>query len=126
MTSVEITTERIKAATDIVTLIGGYVKLKKTGNRFTGLCRFHQEETPSFAVEPTKGQWCCYGCGAWGEIGAFGQSFDDERDRLSRQPGLQLTVAIDRAEHRARGDRRPFEPFLNRANWACGGRPTPS
>ena len=46
--------ERVKQQADIVRVIGEYVRLKKTGQNFTGLCPFHQEKTPSFAVHPVQ------------------------------------------------------------------------
>ena len=47
--------EAVKAATDIVALVEGYTRLRKSGARFTGLCPFHQEKTPSFGVSPDRG-----------------------------------------------------------------------
>src|SRR5471030_2105839 len=44
--------EKVKQQADIVRVIGEYVRLKKTGQNFTGLCPFHQEKSPSFAVHP--------------------------------------------------------------------------
>ncbi len=48
--SYEIIAEKVKQQADIVRVIGEYVRLRKTGQNFTGLCPFHQEKTPSFAV----------------------------------------------------------------------------
>jgi len=46
--------DRVKQQADIVRVIGEYVRLKKSGQNFTGLCPFHAEKSPSFAVHPTK------------------------------------------------------------------------
>ncbi len=52
-------------------MIGEYVRLKKSGANFTGLCPFHQEKTPSFAVHPTKQIYHCFGCGVGGDVFKF-------------------------------------------------------
>ena len=52
-------------------MIGEYVRLKKSGQNFTGLCPFHQEKTPSFAVHPVKQIYHCFGCGAGGDVFKF-------------------------------------------------------
>jgi DNA primase len=63
--------ERVKQQADIVRVIGEYVRLKKSGRNFTGLCPFHQEKTPSFAVHPVKQIYHCFGCGAGGDVFKF-------------------------------------------------------
>jgi DNA primase len=63
--------ERVKQQADIVRVIGEYVRLKKAGQNFMGLCPFHQEKTPSFAVHPVKQIYHCFGCGASGDVFKF-------------------------------------------------------
>ena len=63
--------EAVKAATDIVALVEGYTRLRKSGSRYTGLCPFHQERTPSFGVSPDRGTFKCFGCGEGGDAIAF-------------------------------------------------------
>jgi len=63
--------EKVKQQADIVRVIGEYVRLKKTGQNFTGLCPFHQEKTPSFAVHPVRQIYHCFGCGVSGDIFKF-------------------------------------------------------
>ncbi len=63
--------EKVKQQADIVRVIGEYVRLKKSGQNFTGLCPFHQEKTPSFAVHPVKQIYHCFGCGAGGDVFKF-------------------------------------------------------
>src|SRR3979490_2154548 len=65
------TAERVKQQADIVRVVGEYVRLKKTGKDFRGLCPFHQEKTPSFTVSPTKQIFYCFGCGKGGDIFSF-------------------------------------------------------
>jgi len=63
--------ERVKQQADIVRVIGEYVRLKKSGQNFTGLCPFHAEKSPSFAVHPTKQIYHCFGCGVGGDVFKF-------------------------------------------------------
>lgn len=63
--------ERVKQQADIVRVVGEYVRLKKTGKDFAGLCPFHQEKTPSFTVSPTKQIFYCFGCGKGGDVFNF-------------------------------------------------------
>ncbi|MEO8480690.1 MAG: DNA primase [Acidobacteriota bacterium] len=61
----------LKAQTNIVSVIGDVVSLKKTGNTLKGLCPFHTEKTPSFNVNADKGFFKCFGCGVGGDVVKF-------------------------------------------------------
>src|SRR5256886_17619373 len=63
--------DRVKQQADIVRVVGEYVRLKKSGANFTGLCPFHAEKSPSFAVHPTKQIYHCFGCGVGGDVFQF-------------------------------------------------------
>src|SRR6516225_2672142 len=63
--------ERVKQQADIVRVVGEYVRLKKTGKDYSGLCPFHQEKTPSFTVSPVKQIFYCFGCGKGGDVYNF-------------------------------------------------------
>ncbi len=63
--------DRVKQQADIVRVIGEYVRLKKSGQNFTGLCPFHAEKSPSFAVHPVKQIYHCFGCGKGGDVFSF-------------------------------------------------------
>lgn len=61
----------LRAQTDIVSVIGEVVALRRTGATWKGLCPFHQERTPSFNVVPDKGIFKCFGCGKGGDVFTF-------------------------------------------------------
>ncbi|HTR82309.1 MAG TPA: DNA primase [Bacteroidota bacterium] len=68
--------EEIRNATDIVEYIGSFVKLKKRGKNYVGLCPFHSEKTPSFNVSPDKGMYYCFGCSRGGDVIKFVMEWD--------------------------------------------------
>src|SRR5205823_6455027 len=63
--------EAVKAAADVVEVISGRTPLRRSGARFTGLCPFHDERTPSFSVSPEKGTYYCFGCHRGGDAITF-------------------------------------------------------
>lgn len=63
--------EEIKNSADILTLIGEFVRLKRAGKNYVGLCPFHSEKNPSFTVNPEKQIFHCYGCKKGGDIFTF-------------------------------------------------------
>lgn len=65
--------EHLKSSVDIVRVVGDYVRLKRSGSgpRYTGLCPFHHEKTPSFSVHSTHQFYKCFGCGAGGDVIKF-------------------------------------------------------
>jgi DNA primase len=71
------TREQIRAASDIVDIIGAYVPLKKNGANFTALCPFHKEKTPSFNVNPHKQIFHCFGCHKGGDVFTFVKDYEN-------------------------------------------------
>ena len=63
--------QQILSRIDIIEIVGGFVKLKKRGVNYLGLCPFHSEKTPSFTVSPTKEIYKCFGCGRSGNTISF-------------------------------------------------------
>ncbi len=63
--------EEIRDAADLVEVVSDYVKLKKVGSSYKGLCPFHEEKTPSFHVTPRLRIYKCFGCGASGDVFNF-------------------------------------------------------
>jgi DNA primase len=65
------TIQQILSRIDIIEIVGGFVKLKKRGTNYLGLCPFHNEKTPSFTVSPAKEIYKCFGCGRSGNTISF-------------------------------------------------------
>jgi DNA primase len=87
--------DEVRTAADIVKIVGDYVKLRKAGANFMGLCPFHQEKTPSFAVHPTKQIFHCFGCGVGGDVFKFvmlidNLTFPEALRRVAEKAGVRL------------------------------------
>jgi DNA primase len=65
------TIQQILSRIDIIEIVGGFVKLKKRGANYMGLCPFHNEKSPSFTVSPAKEIYKCFGCGRSGNTISF-------------------------------------------------------
>ena len=86
---------RVRAATDIVALIGEHAALKRQGRRWVGLCPFHGEKTPSFSVNADEGFYYCFGCQAKGDAISFVRAiehldFVDAVRRLADKAGITI------------------------------------
>jgi len=89
------TLEQVRAASDIVDIIGGYIPLKRNGANFVALCPFHREKTPSFNVNPQKQIFHCFGCHKGGDVFAFVKEhenidFPDAVRRLAERARIPL------------------------------------
>jgi len=71
------TREQIRAASDIVDVIGAYLPLKRAGANFTALCPFHKEKSPSFNVNPQKQIFHCFGCHKGGDVFTFVKEYEN-------------------------------------------------
>lgn len=69
--------EEIRQKNDIVDIISGYVRLKKQGGNYFGLCPFHNEKSPSFSVSPYKQMYYCFGCGKGGNVFTFISEYEN-------------------------------------------------
>jgi len=99
--------DRVKQQADIVRVVGEYVRLKKSGQNFTGLCPFHSEKTPSFAVHPVKQIYHCFGCGAGGDVFKFVMEMDKITFPESvRAVAEKCGIAIPRARERTPEERK--------------------
>jgi DNA primase len=99
--------DRVKQQADIVRVVGEYVRLKKTGKDFSGLCPFHQEKTPSFTVSPLKQIFYCFGCGKGGDV--FNFVMDIEKSAFPeavRTVAEKCGIAIPRPRERSPEERQ--------------------
>ena len=85
----------VVSANDIVDIVSGYVRLKRSGSSFMGCCPFHREKTPSFHVSADKQLYHCFGCGAGGSVIQFimnaeGLDFPDALRFLADRAGIRL------------------------------------
>ncbi len=97
--------DRLREAADIVTVVGEYLTLRKTGRNHVGLCPFHGEKTPSFSVSREKGTYYCFGCKRGGDVIDFVMevervAFPEAVERLARQFGVELPAASPASRRR--------------------------
>ena len=90
--------DELTARADIVEVIGTRVQLKKAGKIYKGLCPFHEEKTPSFTVEPSKGFYHCFGCGAHDTAIGFLMNYDnlgfvEAVEELADKLGLEMPAS---------------------------------
>jgi DNA primase len=104
--------DKVKQQADIVRVIGEYVSLRKSGQNFVGLCPFHSEKSPSFAVHPVKQIYHCFGCGVGGDVFKFVMEVDKiafpEAIRIvAEKCGIPVPEARERSpEERHRNQQR--------------------
>ncbi len=87
--------EQLKAQVDIVRVASDYVRLRRVGNRYSGLCPFHNEKTPSFSIYAEHQFFKCFGCDAKGDVFNFvmmieGLTFWEALKKLADQHGIAL------------------------------------
>ena len=99
------TIQQILGRLDILDVIGGFVKLKKRGSNYLGLCPFHNEKTPSFTVSPAKELYKCFGCGKAGNTISFimeheKYSYVDALKWLANKYGIEIEETFQSDEQR--------------------------
>jgi DNA primase len=99
------TIQQILSRINIVEVIGGFVKLKKRGANYLGLCPFHNERTPSFSVSPAKEIYKCFGCGRSGNTISFlmeheKYSYVDSLRWLANKYGIEIEETFITDEQR--------------------------
>ena len=103
--------EEVRSRNDIVDVISGYVKLKKSGSNYFGLCPFHNEKSGSFSVSPSKQMYYCFGCGAGGNVITFimeyeNYTFMEAVRMLAERAGIELPQMEETSEERKSRDIR--------------------
>jgi DNA primase len=99
------TIQQILGRIDIIDVVGGFVKLKKRGTNYLGLCPFHNERTPSFTVSPSKEIYKCFGCGKSGNTISFlmeheKYSYVDSLRWLANRYGIEIEESFASDEQR--------------------------
>ncbi|MGB3004948.1 MAG: DNA primase [Chitinophagaceae bacterium] len=99
------TIQQILGRLDIIDVVGGFVKLKKRGSNYLGLCPFHNEKTPSFTVSPSKELYKCFGCGKAGNTVSFimeheKYSYVDALKWLANKYGIEIEETYQSDEQR--------------------------
>ena len=103
--------ERVRAANDIVDVVGQTVQLRRVGRNWTGLCPFHKEKSPSFSVNADRQFYHCFGCKAGGDVFRFIQE-TEKVEFLEAVELLSRRVGIPVPERRA-GERAVRTPLLD-------------
>jgi DNA primase len=116
------TIDRVRDAVDMVHLVGDKTDLRRVGTRWTGLCPFHDERTPSFSVNAEEKLYYCFGCGEGGDAFKFVQQtealdFQEAVELLAERSGVRVEREADdpRAEERRRRRER-LHALLDRAS----------
>jgi DNA primase len=99
------TIQQILGRLDIIDVVGGFVKLKKRGTNYLGLCPFHNEKTPSFTVSPSKEIYKCFGCGRSGNTISFVMehekySYVEALKWLANKYGIEIEETFQTDEQR--------------------------
>ena len=110
---------RVRQATDLVALVSEHTQLRKVGSRWSGLCPFHSEKSPSFSVNQAEGLYYCFGCRVSGDAITFlreleGLDFVEAVERLAAKAGIALNYT-DRAESATRQKRKGLLAKLEEA-----------
>lgn len=105
------TIDRVRQHASIVSVVKEAVRLQQRGRSLVGLCPFHKEKTPSFHVNPERGLYHCFGCGASGDAIKFvqeisGLSFVEAVRELANQAGIEIVEAVDASERKQQAEAR--------------------
>ncbi|MEM6785078.1 MAG: DNA primase [Bacteroidota bacterium] len=95
--------EEVRRTVDLVDVVGDYVRLKRRGGRFFGLCPFHNEKSPSFSVDPNENLYYCFGCRRGGDLFKFvqeveGMAFLETVRLLAERAGIEIPESEGQSE----------------------------
>lgn len=107
----EETIQEVLSRNNIIDVIGQYVKLKRSGGSYVGLCPFHAEKTPSFNVSESKQVYYCFGCHAGGNVITFlmeynNFTFQEAIQYLAERAGMELPEVSETPEQRSEQDQK--------------------
>ncbi|HEX5723260.1 MAG TPA: DNA primase [Acidimicrobiia bacterium] len=110
--------DRVRAATNLVDLVGAVTTVKRSGRSYSAVCPFHQEKTPSLSLDPIRGLYHCFGCGKGGDVYTFvqetqGLDFNEAVEFLARQAGIQ--IESDPGASRRRGEHEELVEAVRQA-----------
>ena len=114
----------VRQSNDIVDVISQYVRLKRSGRNYFGLCPFHNEKSPSFSVSPEKQIFHCFGCGVGGNVFTFltkieGINFVEAVQQLAERANIQLPTLennVDSAKEALKAKTNEIMTFLKEYN----------
>ncbi len=114
--------ERVRAATDLVAVVGEHVALRRSGSRWVGLCPFHTERTPSFSVNAELGFYFCFGCQRKGDAITFVREtrqldFVGAVESLASRVGIELRWDNQRETGERRRRSRLVETMGRAVEW---------
>jgi DNA primase len=100
------TLEQVRAASDIIEVIGAYIPLKRAGANFVALCPFHKEKSPSFSVNGHRQIFHCFGCHKGGDVFTFVKeyenvTFPEAVKRLADRARIPLEIVQQPGQQRA-------------------------
>ena len=107
----------VKAASDIVDVVGGYLSLRQTGKVYKALCPFHDDSRPSLDIDPERQRFRCWSCGQYGDVISFVQQierldFAEAMDLLGRRAGITWRETDDSLQSAQRAR------MLEQTDWA--------
>ncbi len=110
--------DRVRAATNLIDLVGAVTTVKRTGRTYKAICPFHQEKTPSMSLDPARGLYHCFGCGTGGDVFTFvqetqGLDFNEAVELLASRAGIHLET--DPGAAKRRGERERLVEAVRRA-----------
>lgn len=97
-------TKQVKAASDIVAVVGSYLAIKPAGKVFKAICPFHQDTRPSLDIDPQRQRYKCWSCGAHGDVFSFVMhmekvGFKEARAILAQRVGIKLDEQQSPQDH---------------------------
>src|SRR5215813_6413945 len=114
--------DEVRNQSDILRVVSDYVVLKKRGSSYVARCPFHSEKTPSFNVNPSRGMFHCFGCGAGGSVFDFvmridGCTFPEAVRVVAEKSGIPIPEVNDSEDYKKQAAERDIILRLN--GWAA-------